>query len=281
MKPARNTWKPLVTADGSPTLRHPVHGQACHTADGAWLEARERYARACRLDQLARRTPGARVHLLDLGTGLGWNLAAALESVERAGGHLEAVGFELETGPIAAALNLPSPADAPWEPWWGKVRRTLRAALEAGAPARAGLRLPLGSGPEAGNSPSHHLTLYLGDARQLVPTLPDRPSFDACFLDPFSPGVEQDLWSPTFLRAVARRLAPGAWLSTYSASLSVREALAAAGLRVGPGPRVGAKSAGTLASPDLDPGPLDRRTAGKLARRLARRAAEDSGRPGA
>ena len=110
------------------------------------------------------------------------------------------------------------------------------------------------------------LTLHVGDARETV-TRVSGP-FDAVFLDPFSPAVEPDLWSPEFLRAIAERMGPEAWLSTYTASLAVRAGLAAAGLRVGPGPRVGEKAQGTLASPTLDPGPFDARTQRKLERRL-------------
>ena len=37
-------WKPERTEDGSWTLLHPEHGEACHSHSGGWLEARERYA---------------------------------------------------------------------------------------------------------------------------------------------------------------------------------------------------------------------------------------------
>jgi tRNA U34 5-methylaminomethyl-2-thiouridine-forming methyltransferase MnmC len=64
-------------------------------------------------------------------------------------------------------------------------------------------------------------------------------------------------------------MAPGGLLSSYSAALPVRAGLAAAGLRVGVGARVGTKSSGTLASPDRTLAPLPPR----LERRVARRAA--------
>jgi hypothetical protein len=64
-------------------------------------------------------------------------------------------------------------------------------------------------------------------------------------------------------------MAPGSILSTYSASIGVRAGLLAAGLRVGPGARVGTKSSGTLASPDEDPGDFDARTQRRLAKRAS------------
>jgi tRNA U34 5-methylaminomethyl-2-thiouridine-forming methyltransferase MnmC len=123
------------------------------------------------------------------------------------------------------------------------------------------------------------LRLLVGDARTTLPALPDDERFDAVFLDPFSPQVEPDLWAPEFLARVARRMAAGSRLSTYSASLSVRAALRAAGLRVGPGARVGTKSSGTVASPDLDPGQLDARTASRVERRARQLLGELRGDP--
>ena len=80
-------------------------------------------------------------------------------------------------------------------------------------------------------------------------------------------------------------MAPGSWLSTYTASMRVRATLAAAGLSVGPGPAVGSKSQGTLARRDADAGAFPPRVAAKLARRAARIgslecAPEAPGRPG-
>lgn len=52
------------------------------------------------------------------------------------------------------------------------------------------------------------LTLALGDARELVPALELRA--DAAYLDGFAPERNPDAWEPRLVRAVARRLAPGA-----------------------------------------------------------------------
>jgi tRNA U34 5-methylaminomethyl-2-thiouridine-forming methyltransferase MnmC len=112
------------------------------------------------------------------------------------------------------------------------------------------------------------LELVIGDARRTLPALSAERRFDAIFLDPFSRRVEPELWQEGFLAEVARRLAPGGWLSTYSASFPVRLALARAGLAVGRGARVGAKAEGTLASPDRPVPPLGARTARRLARRM-------------
>jgi tRNA U34 5-methylaminomethyl-2-thiouridine-forming methyltransferase MnmC len=133
------------------------------------------------------------------------------------------------------------------------VRATLRAASES-----AGEPVPFGRG---------RLRLLLGDARVTLREV--EGPFEAVFLDPFSPARAGELWEASFLAEVAARLVPGGWLSTYSASFRVRLALAAAGLEVGLGPRVGAKGEGTLARRGAPVPALSARVSARLGRRLA------------
>lgn len=254
-------WTPVLTGDGSWTLAHPRHGETCHSRSGAWLEACERHARPCELFDWTRAQGSRPARLLDVGTGLGLNLAAALYALEEGGGVLHAVGLEADRGVIAAALALPhgdahdaARPDAIRERWHAPVRAALARALAADAPD---VRVPLGR--------RSSLRLLVGDARATIRSLEPGPVFDAVFLDPFSPAREPELWEVGFLEDVARRMAPGALLSTYSAAFAVRLALARAGLRVGLGPRVAKKAEGTLASPDRVLPPLAPRVQGRLA----------------
>jgi tRNA U34 5-methylaminomethyl-2-thiouridine-forming methyltransferase MnmC len=252
-------WEPVLTADGSWTLRHPVHAQTCHSLAGAWQESRERYAAACRLRERAR--PGGVLRLLDIGTGLGLNLAAALEALAGTGATLEAWTLESEREVFASLARLPAgPPEV--ELWHAPLKRALvEAAL---APASLPLRLELVGLPRT--CAGAEVQLVLDDARISLPALPPSLRFDAVFLDAFSPRVEGDLWSPEFLRQVALRMTDEALLSTYSVALPVRRALHAAGLRVGKGAAVGTKSAGTLASRSAILPPLDARQSRRVAR---------------
>ena len=252
-----SAWLERATEDGSWTLWNAALDEGCHSVAGAWQQATQRYAWACRLHERA----GGSVQLLDVGTGLGLNLAAALAALEPGGAELHAVTLELDPEVVVRGLELYERAElasGPWARWHAPVRRALRAALE-----RAARRVPLGE--------RHALELHLGDARATLadPLVAPGP-FDAVFLDPFSPRRAGALWQEEFLAELARRMASGAWLSTYSASFRVRLALARAGLCVGRGPRVGRKGEGTLASPDLAPPAL----APRIARRLLHRARE-------
>ncbi len=258
---ARDLWNRVRTEDGSFTLRHPHHGETCHSLSGAWLEARERFALPCRLRERAQE---ARVlRLLDIGTGIGWNLTAAFEALEGTGARLEATTLERDPAVLAAALELfgEEPGNARGAPReiQREVLGALRSALDRGCAADP---IPIAS--------RGSLLLRLGDARAKIREIACVPGFDAVFLDPFSPSREPELWQEPFLSDVAERMAAGSWLSTYSAAFRVRLALARSGLLVGAGPRVGRKREGTLASPDQAVPPLPERVQRRLERTLGR-----------
>ena len=63
----------------------------------------------------------------------------------------------------------------------------------------------------------------------------------AIYLDGFSSAVNAELWTDGFIARLARSLAPGGWLATYSAAGHVRRALKEAGLKVERGPGWGSK----------------------------------------
>ena len=247
-------WLPERTADGSYTLRNTTLDQACHSSDGAWLEAVERYAVPTQLHARAVSGELEICHLLDVGTGLGLNLAAALHALHGTGVPLVATTLEVDPSVIHAAADC-APEAVPSE--LGSFHPPVLEAL-----ARAsGAPVPLASGS---------LHLVLGDARETLRALPESTRFDAVFLDGFSPACDPGLWDHEFLAEIARRMRPGSWLSTFTTSLAVRTGLGRAGLSVGAGPRVGRKAEGTVASPDRPAPVLSPRTTRKLVRKLGR-----------
>ena len=217
------------------------------------MESLDRYAVPCGLRSLAlERGAAAPVRLLDIGLGIGWNLAAALFEVRAGGGYLEVLGLESCAGLPARAAELAERSGAgAWSPCYESV-----AALLLGQPAPPDLRLEL----------------RMGDATE---TLGAEPRFDAIFLDAFSPGVEAALWAWPFLRRLAGSLQPKGILSTYTVSTEVRAGLLAAGLRLGSGPQVGAKRGGTLASPEAGLPALEPRVARRVQRRAESGPAQD------
>ena len=256
-------WRARVTGDGTFTLVHPLHGQACHSSAGAWLEARERYVAGARIPERLREPGRTQLALLDVGTGLGLNLAALFERARSSGVALRVLTLERDVAVLERAFELfagDGPAPRALDATARDSLRAVHAALARALASRAAV--PFG--------PRGRLELRVGDARRTLAARPPAERFDAVFLDPFSPGVEPELWEPRFLREIARRMAAGSVLATYCAATRVRVALAACGLRVGAGTRLGRKAEGTLAAPDVDLAPL----APRVARRLARRAPE-------
>jgi SAM-dependent methyltransferase len=245
-------WPLVRTADGSWTAIEPVGGRALHDLAGARTEARGRFARALGLD----RVRGARkVRLLDVGSGLLHNLAAAVECATCLGFELEALGLEHSPAVLELAARLPADPDPRFE----AARRGVGEAL--GGTGLRGVRVELLRGP----------------AEALIDDLPAQ-GFDAVFLDGYAPSGGGPLWDPDFLRRLASKLAPGGALATYTSSALVRAALIASGLEVEAGPRLGLKAGGTIArragsepAPLRPMGrPLNERHRAKLARRARR-----------
>lgn len=240
--------RPIVTEDGSPTLHSEEYGEPYHNLSGAWLEAQVRYVVPCRIVDRALRGP---VRILDIGFGLGWNLAWAWRAVREAAPRTELRITSLEKAPIPPATWLELARRFP-DP---TIVRGVRKLLE---------EREFRDGPI-------HLKLTVGEADETIDGVEE--GIDAVFLDPFSPDRNPELWTPRFLAAVRRKVSGGAILSTYSAAVRVRVALLRAGWRPGAGPRVGRKSSGTLASVgEIDP-PLPQLPPREL-RRLERKARE-------
>jgi tRNA U34 5-methylaminomethyl-2-thiouridine-forming methyltransferase MnmC len=272
MCPPPPPYRAVATADGTTSAVDPATGEGFHDTHGAWLQARVRYAGGVGLRArgfAAARTGNGVVRLLDVGTGLGWNLAAALSALHGTGARLHAVSLERDPDVLrfAADLSRAGTGEAEW--CHRAMRQALRVRL-ALLPRDGAVDLAL-DGAVAGS-----LDLRLGDARDTLRALPGE-RFDAVFLDPFSPRVAPELWAAEFCAEIAARMAPGALLATYSAATAVRLALAAAGLGVARAGRVGGKAEGTLAGPGLVAPAADEDLVRMLARRLAERGPEPGG----
>jgi tRNA 5-methylaminomethyl-2-thiouridine biosynthesis bifunctional protein len=252
-------WERVETDDGSWTLVHPAHGESCHSRAGARFESHQRYVLGCDLPERWRSGGERTWRVLDIGTGLGWNLAATLEA--RASSELEPkpqlelVTLETSRSVLEAAFELQRAIPQ------GESLAVIHAALERSLVSGESLPVPV--------VPGVALSLYLGDARESVLQLADSPGFDAFFLDPFSPRREPGLWAPEFLNQLGRVAAPGARLATYCAATHVRVALALAGWEIGPAPRVGSKAEGTLGARGVPLEPFEPRVERRIARRVA------------
>lgn len=206
------TWTPQPTEDGSFTFFSPEFGETFHSDQGARSEALLKFAQAT---DLAQRSPQAVLRLLDVCYGLGYNTAAALETIWGVNPNcrVEVVGLELDA-------TVPQAAIAP--PFIDSWNPTTQAILQAIALQHHCA------------TPRLQAQLWLGDARQTIQTLTASGFLaDAIFFDPFSPRRCPQLWTVEFFSQVARCLSPTGKLATYSRSACVRSAMMAAGFRIG------------------------------------------------
>ncbi|MEC9476074.1 MAG: MnmC family methyltransferase [Planctomycetota bacterium] len=235
----------ILTADGSPTRYHPDYQQHYHSLSGAHMEARLRYVVPGRIIETARQR--GQVRILDVGFGLGTNVAWAIHELQKQvpGAELEIVSIEREILPVAALVcHFKAYPEM-------RLAVLLREMVEKGESRDRNLRLQL----------------RLGEAENEIETI-DGP-FHAVFLDPFSPASNPEPWKSSFLAAIRKRTAQGGILTTYSSARSVRLALLEAGWQIGEGPAVGTKSSGTVASSGSVTPPLPP-IAEKLNRKLQR-----------
>jgi tRNA U34 5-methylaminomethyl-2-thiouridine-forming methyltransferase MnmC len=205
-------WMPQRTEDGSFTFFSNEFGETFHSKQGAKEEAFQKFAVAT---NLAEHAQAGLIRLLDVCYGLGYNSAAAVETIWAANPdcQVELYGLELDASVPQAAIAPPI-----IDSWLPSTQAILSGLAHHHHHA----------------TPQLTATLLIGDARQTLPALIQTGfQADAIFVDPFSPRRCPQLWTIEFFRLVVQCLAANGLLATYSRSASVRTAMQAAGLHIG------------------------------------------------
>jgi tRNA U34 5-methylaminomethyl-2-thiouridine-forming methyltransferase MnmC len=202
-----SNWLPQTTQDGSATFFSTEFGESFHSNQGAKSEAFQKFAQAT---DLATQALQPSIKLLDVCYGLGYNTAAALETIWQVNPDCQIELYGLEIDP-----TVPLGAIALLSVWSSPVQSILTTIAQTHQYQDSRLTA----------------CLCIGDARQTVQTLSVQA--DAIFFDPFSPRRCPQLWSVEFFRAVAQRLASTGKLATYSRAAATRAALRSAGFHIG------------------------------------------------
>ncbi|RLJ69798.1 chorismate dehydratase [Hydrogenivirga caldilitoris] len=210
----------VVTADGSYTLISSEYGESYHSLTaGALTEAAQKFVKPSGLIESAQFME--RVAILDIGFGLGYNVAVAVHKLRKVNKSIE---VEIITLDKAIPENIPALP----EPY----RETHKKVLSL-----------LPNGEREGVS----LKLYKGDMRKTLKVIKGFRA-DAVFYDPFSPYRNPEAWTLELLNMVKGLMKDtGVWVS-YTSSLPVRRALLDLGFKIGETPAVGRKKGGTIAS---------------------------------
>jgi tRNA U34 5-methylaminomethyl-2-thiouridine-forming methyltransferase MnmC len=193
--------------DGVPVARR--FGDPYFSLDDGWAETLHVFLAGNGLPQRFR----PEFHIAELGFGTGLNCFAALSLWIEVGavGPLRFTSFErfpMATDDMARALTI-----------YPALRELAEPVLEW-----------LAKGETSVRTPTLHLDLVLGDARETLSRWDGVA--DAWFLDGFAPAKNPELWEADLLAEVARHTSPRGTAATYSAAGAVRRGLADAGFRV-------------------------------------------------
>ncbi|AUT01477.1 hypothetical protein CLI64_14345 [Nostoc sp. CENA543] len=227
MSELENNFTPQRTADGSWTFFSQAFGEAFHSHFGAKQESFLKFVSPTQLAVAAQKPV---VRLLDVCYGLGYNTAAALQTIWAVNPdcYVELIGLELNPAVPQAAI-----AHHVLDNWdYEHTEILTQLAFE-----------------QQVNTNRLQAKLLIGDARKSIQIV-NQSGFtaDAIFLDPFSPPQCPQLWTVEFIQQVALCLHADGVLATYSCAASVRTALILAGLQIGSTAPVGRRSPGTVAA---------------------------------
>ena len=216
---APDCMKAVRTADGSYTFYHPKYRQHFHSVAGAREESVKKYLEPCLVEKMLQE--GKTVDILDVGFGMGWNVHAAVELAEKVRcGKLRIISMELDRTAIDNATRLPGREDDP----------VIRALADTGKY----------------ESDFATAEILCGDARQTIQTL--ERTFDAIFLDAFTPDTNPELWTSEFIAQLKAHLKEHGRIASYCSAYPVRGALIENGFSVLESEAFGRKRGGTVAS---------------------------------
>lgn len=229
-----NGFTPELTGDGSATFYSEEFGEHFHCRHGAYTDAQRNYVDAANIPELAK---AERLSILDICYGLGYNTAAALDTIHQVNPNCQVTIRALEINGEVVRSAIANALHHHWTPATQQILTTLATEYQY-------------------HSPSLDIQLILGDARQtLQPLAAQGWQADAVLFDPFSPTRCPQLWTVEFLTLTAQCLADSGILATYSCSAAVRSAMGLAGLNIGSLPGAGRQWPCTIATKAQKPLP--------------------------
>ncbi len=223
----KDNFVPQLTADGSFTFFSQEFHELFHSHYGARQESFWKFAIPTGLPDKAKNQV---VRLLDVCYGLGYNTAAALETIWSVNPHCHVELIALDINAFIAESAIKNHVFDSWKNEYTDILKQLAFTQQV---------------------KTNYLTaqLLIGDARSLIKSVHNSDFLaDAIFLDPFSPPQCPQLWTIEFMRQVALCLHHDGLLATYSCAAPVRMAMITAGLVIASTSPVGRRTPGTIAA---------------------------------
>jgi chorismate dehydratase len=223
--PPNHKW--LETADGTQTLFSEVFQEGCHSTSGAKKETLLHYIEGCQIQE--RLLSQDQLVILEVGFGLGIGFLTTLEVLESSSRPWTFLSLELDEELLE----------------WFRLEHLEHPFLKLLEWNMIGEVKVL----TAKNSMTE-LTILCGDARKTLPKFVEATGikWNAIYQDAFSPRKNPTLWTKEWFELLKANSLPKTYLSTYSASSSIRKSLLEAGWSLHKGEKFGPKRTSTRAS---------------------------------
>ncbi|MBW4509858.1 MAG: hypothetical protein KME64_25590 [Scytonematopsis contorta HA4267-MV1] len=219
-------FTPQSTADGSFTFFSQEFNELFHSHYGARQES---FLKFCVPSQLAFKSSKGVLKILDICYGLGYNTAAALQTIWTNNPNCFVEVIALELNPLVPQAAISHNLFSDWDYEYIQILTKLANSYSV-------------------QTERLNAKLLIDDARKTIQTVyASGFKADAIFLDPFSPPQCPHLWSVEFIKQLTLCLHLDGILTTYSCAAGVRAALLNAGLAIGSTSPVGRKTPGTIA----------------------------------
>lgn len=212
----------VVTADGSLTIRHAVHGQDFHSEEGARFEAWHLYVMTSGLYPALVGQNKKDLVILDVGMGLGYNAAATIAAWLESPGvmNLEMISLEVDSRLVKAVAS----GSAPWQLGWTESWiRGPKSLIKNDNIYKAEI-----SHPRSGKV--LRWNVWVGDANQADFDL-FHGRVDFIWQDPFTPELNPEMWSSSWFAKLRSFANTDCVLVSYSVARVVKQALEDSGWR--------------------------------------------------
>jgi chorismate dehydratase len=245
----------LKTNDGTETFFNEEYQEAYHsTKAGAYLESLHKFVTPCKIKELSKTKK--EINILDVGFGLGYNVAVALEQALEVNPdvRLNVISIEKDISVFEKIKELNVP----------EKLKEIYKILNSGNIKNEKINYEeiLVYFVENKNL---NLKVILEEGRKTIKLLQKYPiKFDAVFWDAFSPKVNTEMWTVDIFRLIKNIINEEGIFATYSASLAVRKGLLEAGFQIGLVEPIGRKSYSTVATINGEIPPLTEREKERL-----------------
>ncbi|MCP4913314.1 MAG: hypothetical protein GY909_09350 [Oligoflexia bacterium] len=215
----------IKTDDGSLTLHSEIFDENCHSTDGAVEETLFNYIHGCRVTERIKENNHV---IFELGLGLGIGYITTVNALPDDAKNLTFISCEIDPGLITYLIENGESHGHENYPEFRDLKKE--------------------DGIWTAKKNENQLFIIEGDIRKEAPHTFKQLGlkFDSIYQDPFSPKKNPTLWTWQWFELLKNYSHSKTILSTYSASVSVRKAMAKAGWKVHNQKGFGRKKSKTL-----------------------------------